>query len=77
MALLVAAGKAWELYRDQRGKKIIYTGEIEREAAGFDSAFEQTSKDRSSHVLVKIPRERRSQGRVLAVHDRDVSTPYP
>lgn len=77
MALLVAAGKAWELYRDRRGKKIIYIGEIEREAAEFESAFEQASKDRSSHVLVKIPRERRSQGRVLAVHDRDVSTPYP
>lgn len=53
MTLLVAAGKAWELYRDRRGKKIIYTGEIEREAAEFESAFEQASKDRSSHVLVK------------------------
>ena len=49
----MAIEKAWKRDGERRGRKIIYTGEIEREAAELESVFGQASKDRSGHVLVK------------------------
>jgi hypothetical protein len=75
-ALLVATGNAGQLDKERRDKKIIYTGEIEREAAEFESVLEQASKDRSSHVLLKIPPERQVTRASFPLQVRDAFSCY-